>query len=214
MLIKAGNLGIAGSFSFYPTKVLTTAEGGMMTTNDSDVYKKAKVLREHGKENHSFNVHTEIGDNWRCSEIHAVLGLQQMRKVDSILQTRRRLAKMYDEKLHDFKLLEKMKIPSEINSAYYKYITFLPATIDRTTIKHLLSKNHGIDLPGEVYSDPCHTQPVFKKYPQYLANSSSDRFPVTERISRTQLCLPIYPGLKDNELDYVVHSLEEVLHSL
>ena len=78
---KAGSFGFAGSFSFYPTKVLNTAEGGMITTNNYEVYQKAKIFREHGKQNHAENVHVEIGDNWRYSEIHAVLGLQQMKKL-------------------------------------------------------------------------------------------------------------------------------------
>ncbi|MCX6760319.1 MAG: DegT/DnrJ/EryC1/StrS family aminotransferase, partial [Candidatus Nealsonbacteria bacterium] len=76
----AGNLGLAGSFSFYPTKIITTAEGGMITTNDKKIYEMAKILREHGKADHKINIHTEFGYNWRFSELHAVLGLEQMRK--------------------------------------------------------------------------------------------------------------------------------------
>ena len=79
--VKAGNIGIAGSFSFYPTKILTTAEGGMITTNDENIYQNAIVLREHGKSSLNPNLHIEIGDNWRFSEIHAALGLQQMKKL-------------------------------------------------------------------------------------------------------------------------------------
>ena len=94
--VKAGDLSIGGSFSFYPTKILTTAEGGMITTNDENIYKMALTLREHGKPDHNVNVHTEFGYNWRFSEIHALLGLQQMRKVDYIIAERRTLGKLYD----------------------------------------------------------------------------------------------------------------------
>ena len=211
---RAGNIGLAGSFSFYPTKVLTTAEGGMLTTNDRALYEKAKVLREHGKACHRLNVHTEIGDNWRCSEIHAVLGIQQMRKADAILKARRQLASMYDDRLGGNQLLETLRIPLEIKPSYYKYITMLAEHLDRNEVKCRMKEDYGIELPGEVYSDPCHSQPVFRKYPKYLANGKEDKFPVTERICRRQLCLPLYPGLTNEELDYVVISLGKLLAAL
>ena len=211
---KAGSLGFAGSFSFYPTKILTSAEGGMITTNSLELYQRAKVFREHGKENHNFNVHTEIGDNWRYSEIHAVLGLQQMKKVKEILRSRRRIARIYDQKLEGFNLLNKMKIPSFMKSAYYKYITFLPFGISREEVKNILNKSYGIKLPGEVYSHACHSQPVFKKHPECVANEADDVFPVTEKINDTQLCLPLYPGLKTFEQEYIVDSLKKTLTNL
>ena len=208
---KAGSIGIAGSFSFYPTKVLSTAEGGMITTNNRTIFQKAKILREHGKQNHSLNVHTEIGDNWRYSEIHAVLGLQQMKKVKQILDRRREIALIYDKKLENFDLLKKMHIPSNINSSYYKYITFLPEVFERPKVKSLLKENYGIELPGEVYSHPCHSQPVFQNHPNLIQNDKDDIFPITENICNTQLCLPIYPGLKSEEINYVIDSIKNVL---
>ena len=208
---KAGSIGIAGSFSFYPTKVLSTAEGGMITTNNRAIFQKAKILREHGKQNHNLNVHTEIGDNWRYSEIHAVLGLQQMKKVKQILDKRREIALIYDQKLENFDLLKKMHIPSNINSSYYKYITFLPEVFDRARVKSLLKDNYGIELPGEVYSHPCHSQPVFHNHPDLIQNDKDDIFPNTENVCNTQLCLPIYPGLKSEEINYVVDSIKNVL---
>ena len=81
----AGNLGIAAAFSFYPTKVLTTGEGGMITTNDKKLYQKFIILRDHGKQNPLFNIHTELGSNWRLSEIQALLGVQQLKKQKVLL---------------------------------------------------------------------------------------------------------------------------------
>jgi len=210
----AGNLGIAGSFSFYPTKVLTTAEGGMITTNDEDIYKKAIVLREHGKADHNYNIHTEIGDNWRFSELHAVLGIQQMKKVDYILSERRHLAKLYDELLKNVKELECIAIPSHVKPSYYKYIVFLPERIKRNDLKRLLLEKFSIQLPGEVYSGPCHSQPVFSKYPETLVNDKEESFPVTDAVCQQHVCLPLYPGLKGEEVDYIVNSLKQVLKSL
>ena len=209
--IKAGKLGLAGSFSFYPTKVITTGEGGMLTTDDDVIYRKALVLREHGKENHKFNVHVEFGDNWRFSEIHAVLGLQQMKKVEEILSTRRRLAQLYDEGLRAVKGIKLVKIPEKIQSSYYKYVVFLDDKIDRIWFKKELRNRFDIFLPGEVYSDPCHSQPVFKKYPEKVANSPDDRFPVTDYVCKQHVCFPLYPGLKEKEIEYIMESIKAVL---
>jgi dTDP-4-amino-4,6-dideoxygalactose transaminase len=210
---KAGNLGDAASFSFYPTKVLTTAEGGMLTTNDGEIYKKAIILREHGKADNRFNIHTEIGDNWRFSELHAVLGLQQMKRVEWILNERRRLASLYDEMLKDIQGITLIKIPEEVNPAYYKYIVFLDKGLDRSVLKKNLKERYGVTLTGEVYSDPCHSQPVFEKYPDKIINKM-DSFPNTDYVCKHHVCLPLYPGLKDEEVEYVVDSLKSVLRDV
>jgi dTDP-4-amino-4,6-dideoxygalactose transaminase len=207
----AGSLSLAGSFSFYPTKVLTTAEGGMLTTNSEEIYQKALTLREHGKADHNCNVHVEFGDNWRFSEIHAVLGLQQMKKVDWILSERRRIAKRYDELLSGVEGIEPLKIPQNIKSSYYKYIVFLDERIDREILKKELKEKYGVSLTGEVYSHPCHSQPVFKKYPNKVANRKNDKFPVTDYICKHHICLPIYPGLIDEEIEYSVYSLKKAI---
>jgi len=206
---KAGQFGMAGAFSFYPTKVLTTAEGGMLVTDDEGLYEKGVVLREHGKADHNYNIHTEIGDNWRFSELHAVLGLQQMKKADFILAERRRLARLYDALCTGVTWLKPVVIPEGVDSAYYKYICFLPEDMDRADLKERLSRLFGVQLPGEVYSDPCHSQPVFRKYPELIANDENDVFPVTDHVCRTHICLPLYPGLQDKEVEYVVEALKK-----
>jgi perosamine synthetase len=207
---RAGSLALGGSFSFYPTKVLTTAEGGMVTTDDKALYDKALILREHGKADHGVNVHVEIGDNWRFSEIHAVLGIQQMRKADQIVGVRRRLAAQYDQLLSDDSGLQRLDLRNCGEPAYYKYVAYLPSGADRATIKRRLREDFDIAMPGEVYSDPCHSQPVFERYPNTCANPSA-RFPVTDRVCERQICLPLYPGLTDEEQDYVVESIRTVL---
>lgn len=208
---KAGTLGIAGSFSFYPTKVLTTAEGGMITTDNEDIYQKSIILRDHGKANPEFNIHTEFGYNWRFSELHALLGLQQMQKAVGILEERRKIAKYYDKELRGLKGLSLIPLPPGIKSSYYKYIAFLEDGIDREFLKNQLGTKFNIHMPGEVYSNPLHSQPVFQKYPWTVANSSSDTFPDTEYVCKHHFCLPLYPGLSKIEINYIISSLKKVL---
>ena len=208
---KAGALGIAGSFSFYPTKVLNTAEGGMITTDDDDIYRKALVLRDHGRTDYNPNIHIELGYNWRFSELHALLGLQQMAKVEAILAERRNIAGLYDAKLESVPGIKRINIPPNIVSSYYKYIVLLDDGLDKAEVKKALKEKYNVSLTGEVYSHPCHSQPVFKKYPSMVANDPSDTFPNTEYIAARHICLPLYPGLTGEEVEYVAESLKRVL---
>jgi len=210
---KAGALGIAGAFSFYPTKVMTCGEGGMITTDDEKIYNKALMLRDHGKPDHRFNMHTEFGYNWRLSEIHAVIGLEQMNKINWILSERRRVAKIYDEKLRDVEGIELIKIPTNAESSYYKYIVYLKEGVDRPHVKNKMKNEYGVELTGEVYADPCHSQPVFKKYPEMMLNEKTDKFPGAEYVCNRHICLPLYPGLTEEEVNYVVESLKSVVAS-
>lgn len=210
----AGTLGIASAFSFYPTKVITTAEGGMITTNNKDIYRKAKTLRDHGKKDEKYNIHTEFGYNWRFSEIHAVLGLQQMKIAKKIIKERQKIARYYDQALKGIEGVEFIKIPDNIKSSYYKYILYLKKGISPKRIKKEMLKKYNIYLTGEVYKDPLHSQPVFKKYSGFKLNKTNEVFPNSQYVSSRQICLPLYPGLKKRELEYIVESFKKVMKNI
>ena len=210
----AGSLGTAGSFSFYPTKIVNTAEGGMITTDDEDIYKLCLILREHGKTDPDFDIHSELGYNWRFSEFHALLGLQQMKKLPWMLSERRRLASLYDELISKVKQVKSIVTPDNIECSYYKYILFLNKAYDPISIKGKMKTEFGVNLPSEVYSNPCHSQPLFKKYPQLVLNEPRNQFSGAKYVSDRQICLPLYPGLTDDEMVYIVDSLKSVLESL
>jgi perosamine synthetase len=210
----AGSLGDAGAFSFYPIKILNTAEGGMITTDDDGIYKKSLMLREHGKQDHSVKVHTELGYNWRFSELHALLGIQQMHKAESILNERRRQAVLYDKLLSDATGLSLVSIDKNIKSSYYKYIVFLDPSIDSAKVKMIMKDKYGVIMTGEVYSDLCHSQPVFSSYPESLDVVGVQSFTGAKFVSERQICPPIYPGLSDDEIEYVANSLKQTVASL
>ena len=210
----AGSLGTAGSFSFYPTKIVNTAEGGMITTDDEDIYKLSLILREHGKTNPNFDIHSELGYNWRFSEFHALLGLQQMKKLPWMLSERRRLASIYDELIKEVHDVTAIELSDNIESSYYKYLLFLNTLYDPTVVKNKMRDQFGITLPSEVYANPCHNQPVFKRYPELVLNKTDEHFPGSKYVSDRQICLPLYPNLTNDELMYVVDSLKSVLESL
>ena len=97
----AGTFGDAASFSFYPTKVMTSAEGGMIVTDDERIYREALVYRDQGKGDFHANFHTRLGYNWRMSEPHAIIGRSQLKRLEEFIAARNRVARIYDAGLKD-----------------------------------------------------------------------------------------------------------------
>lgn len=229
---KAGTLGVAGAFSFFPTKVVTTGEGGMITTNDEVVYKNALVIRNHGKDPIQGNRMSQFGYNYRLSEITAVLGVQQMKRAAEIASMRMELARTYDRLLASNGHVKPLSIPSNTTSTYYKYIVFLPEGCNCAEVKQIMKEKYGVSLTGEVYADLCHTEPLWQKYtycgklrnngqrvdctrwPDCGCKTLQDGFPGAAYISRHHACLPLYLGLTEEEVGYVVESLGKTFEDL
>lgn len=202
----AGTFGIAGSFSFYPTKVITSGEGGMITTNDKSIYDRSQVFRDQGKAGFTANVHTELGYNWRMSELHAVLGIYQLSRLNEFIPARQKIAQIYDETLSEVPNCKPLSIPENMKSNYYKYIAFLRKADDRQHFKQTLRETYEVFCGGEVYELPCHLQPVFKN----LYGLSEGDFPVAEDLCGRHICLPMYPTMSEEEAEHVVRSIKEV----
>ncbi len=204
---KAGSFGDAAAFSFYPTKVMTSGEGGMITTNDENIYKRALVFRDQGKAGFFGNVHTELGYNWRMSEVHAILGLFQFARLEEFITDRRKAAKVYDKELRNAKKITPISIPSSVRSNYYKYCALLDDGIDRAALKKKMKEKYGVSLSGEVYELPCHLQPIFK---DTLGFKEGD-FPVAEDMCRRQICLPVFATMTEEQAKYAASSLKEAV---
>lgn len=204
---KAGSFGDAAAFSFYPTKVMTSGEGGMITTDHEKIYKRALVFRDQGKAGFYGNVHTEMGYNWRMSEVHAVLGLSQFARLEEFISNRRKVAKIYNEELKKIEGITPVKIPGNVKSNYYKYCAVLEEGMDRASIKKELKEKYKVSLSGEVYELPCHLQPVFKE----ALGCTGGEFPVAEDLCKRHVCLPVFATMTEEQARYVIHSLKEVL---
>jgi len=213
---KAGSLGVAASFSFFSTKVLTTGEGGMVTTNDDKIHIIVRALRDHGRFGPEPNVHDDIGYNWRPSEFAAVLGLGQLRRAAEILRRRREIARTYDAELRARKIpgIKLLEIPDRIKSSYYKYILYFEPPIERDKLKQRLKEEYGVVLPGELYNRDCHRQPLFARHPDTIVSQPKETFPETEYVISNHFCLPLYTNLTDDQIQYVVASLESAVRSL
>ncbi len=205
----AGTFGDAGCFSFYPTKVITTGEGGVITTNKEDLANEAVVLRDQGKESFSSNLIIELGYNWRMSEISAAVGLTQLKRLSEFIKHRNMIAEYYYEKLSGMSGIKTLKVPKNIASNHYKYITFLSHEINRDKFKQKL-REKGVSCSGEVYWPPLHMQPIYKR----LLGVKEGDFPQSEDACRRMVCLPMYSQMTLDEAEYVVNRIEEVLSEL
>ncbi len=199
----AGTFGAAGSFSFYPTKVVAGGEGGMIITDDDRIAEEALIYRDQGKASFLNNDHTRLGYNWRMSEPHAAIALSQLRRLDEFVAHRRHVAALYDELLVDGPVVP-LRMPSDARSNYYKYVAFLPEDADRTVVKKRLREDHEVALSGEVYETPLHQQTVFEPW-------AEGPLPGAEELCGRHICLPVSAVMSDEQVHLVVSSLQEVL---
>ena len=200
---KAGSLGDAGCFSFFPTKPMTTGEGGIITTNDDKLAQFARSVRNHGREG---DLHVRLGYNWRMSEVNAILGVYQLRRLEEYIVLRNKVARKYTERLARIDGITLIPVPSNFRHSYYKYPIILPGRTDAANLEKVLKEQYGI-ATGALYNPPIHLQPLYRE----LLGYKEGMLPVAEDVLTRELCLPMFAGLRDEEIDYVTDSVERVL---
>jgi dTDP-4-amino-4,6-dideoxygalactose transaminase len=196
---KAGSFGDLACFSFFPSKNMTVAgDGGMVVTNDGELDAKIKSLRDHGrdyrKEDGKFSS-TMLGFNFRMSEISAVIGIEQLRHLDEWIDKRREIANWYNELLE---ANDEIMRPKEFERRKHAYHLYVIRSEKRDELKEFLFSK-GIET-GIHYPLAIHQQPIF---------SGNYNLPKTERICREVLSLPMYPGLKEEEVEFVCEKVNE-----
>jgi perosamine synthetase len=205
--IKAGAFGAASGFSFFSTKVMTTGEGGMVTTNEEKFVEKMKSMREFGKVKTGIyiNYHTSIGYNWRLPEVASLLGLRQLIMLPKFIERRNEIAKIYNRELAECGDLSIIRPEEGSVHNYYKYIVILK-NHDRALV-HKAMQQQDIQPSGYVYELPLHKQPIFS-----WANNLV--LPKTEYVCARHFCLPIFYSMTDNQALYVANALKQVLQDL
>ncbi len=200
----AGSFGHAAAFSFYPTKVLTSGEGGMIVTADEHLRDEAVIYRDQGKAGFLGGDHVRMGSAWRMSELHAAVGAIHLERLDEAIATRQAVAERYDKALVGSGWCEPVPIPDGSVTNYYKYVALLEPGVDRAALKQDLRERTGVSLSGEVYALPLHRQPVF-------AGLAAGPFPVADDVCQRHICLPIHSDMTDDEADHVIDSLASAL---
>ena len=195
---KVGNLGDMACFSFYPTKNMTTSEGGMITTNNEEFAENARVFRAHGSATKYH--HDVLGYNFRMTDIAAAIGLEQLKKIDSFNAKRIENAKCLNEGLKDIEAIETPVLKDGCKHVYHQY-TIKIKDGKRDELSDYLIEN-GIGN-GIYYPIPLYDQVLYKElgYDQAL--------PVTDEIVEEVLSLPIHAKLTQEDLDYIIKTIKE-----
>lgn len=198
----------ASVFSFHPVKHITTGEGGIITTNSKDIYEKLLMLRTHGitkkinllYEHHGgwyYEMH-QLGYNYRLSDIHAALGLSQLKRADMWLQKRRDIAHKYNAELKGVGDIVTPFVAENVLHAYHLYII---QTHKRKELYDFL-KNKNIFT--QVHYIPIHTFPYYKQF-----GWKKGDFPIAENYYNNCLSLPMYPTLTEDQQNYVISCIKD-----
>lgn len=204
---KVGSNADLSIFSFCGNKVLTTGEGGAITTNSKEIYEKIKLIRSHGridKINYFNNPHESsfqgVGYNWRLSTITACLGITQLEKLDKIIKMRQEHANFLSERLSKHPQIQVPKASAEYTHIYQMYTIRLPNKIIRDKLhSHLLADG----IFSKVYFYPIHLTDFYKN----KFGTKSGMLPVTEKIADQVLTLPIYPNMTIEEKNLLIESI-------
>lgn len=200
---RAGALADGGAFSFFPTKVMTTMEGGMITTNDGETAALARSFRNQGKRGAAFgNDHRDLGNSWRINELSAAIGILQIARLDDMVARRSaasaRMAAALDEIGVDYVRTDHMD-----EAANYKLIVRTSQTSDQ--LKPTF-KEQGVVLGGGVYETPCHLQPVFEHVP-----IPKDGLPVAEQWCPRHICPPLTSRMEEDDVSRVIDAMRACL---
>jgi len=206
---KCGTFSLAGAFSFYPTKIMTTVEGGIVTTNQKDLAEKIMLIRNHGRAGYGPHEIVQIGYNYRLSDIHAAIGLNQMKHIDMFLEQRDKIARIYHEGLSKISWIKPQHVRDGNASSYYAYIVNLAdnSPIGRDELVKKLN-DHGV-MTSIVYY-PVHLQPLYVN----LFGFKAGMLPVAEELGRRSFALPMYNGMSVDEANYVVEVIKNVVEEI
>lgn len=202
---SAGSFGLAGCFSFYPTKILTAAGGGMITTNDPALGEFARRVRVHGRRDAAEAV-AEFGNDWFLDEVRSVLGWHQLQRLNEQWAVRSLLAEAYRSALRPLTPLAPVLPDPRCRPSWYTLIALCEDPSAGRWLREGLRERYGIEAEA-LYDPPVHLQPVYRARFGYREGA----YPVAEALARRQVCLPLHPALSLEDVRYVTDCLAEAL---
>jgi dTDP-4-amino-4,6-dideoxygalactose transaminase len=193
---RVGSFGI-GCFSFYPTKNITTAEGGMITLSDDEqIAEKCRIIRQHGMRRRYY--HDELGFNFRMTDVHAAIGLAQLQKLEQFNQARIANARFLSEHL---KGVATPVVPEGYRHVFHQYTVRVSDGRRDAVLEGLRERGIGT---GVYYPVPVHKQRV------YVERGYEVTLPEAERAATEVLSLPVHPGLSGDDLETIVSVVNEL----
>ncbi|MGQ4912273.1 MAG: DegT/DnrJ/EryC1/StrS family aminotransferase [Candidatus Thorarchaeota archaeon] len=214
---KIGSWGHAAAFSFYATKNIMTGEGGMITTDDEELYDRMLMVKNHGRGKQGGYSHFRIGYNNRMMDLIAAIGLEQMKRFSQIVKTRHATGKMYDKFFAEFEEIVPQKEPSGYKSGYHLYAPKLYS--DRLTRDEMVEalRKEGVGSRA-VYALPCHKQDTYltiqnwrwAKYVDY-PDYSKVSLPNAEEVGARHFDIPVHPSLTEEEKEHIREAFRKIL---
>lgn len=207
---KVGTLADMTMFSFHPVKPITTAEGGIIVTDNEDYYRKLQLFRSHGIEKTDHAIQqgdwyyemTDLGYNYRMTDIQAALGLTQLKKIENFIERRHEIVEMYNNGLEDNPNFIIPKQLEDTKSGWHLYMIQLKLTKSRQEVfNKMRDRNIGVHV---------HYIPVY--WHPYYQNLGYEKgiCPIAEHWYNNVLTLPIHPSLSNKEIEFIINSLKEI----
>ena len=202
---KVGTFGDVAVFAFYPNKQMTTGEGGMIVTNNKEIYQYCKSASNQGRsDDEQWLTHDRLGYNYRLDELSAALGLSQLNKLDLIIKKRQELANYYMQELADCPEIGLPQIKPENNCTWFVF----PIRVKSKIRDGLLKKLNDAGIQSKAYFCPCiHLQPLYKR----LFGYQEGLFPVAEKLAQETIALPFYTEMDKGTVNQVCEQLKNIL---
>jgi dTDP-4-amino-4,6-dideoxygalactose transaminase len=199
---KVGGFGDAAVYAFTPTKVITMGEGGMLSSNNTELCEFAKRFSFYGSGAGKTNF-VDLGRHMVLPEISAILGIYQLRRLDEFIARRNEIAEQYNAAfdLHD--AFSTVKSPVGFRSSYYKYPLIIDAKLDKASFTKHLIDDFGVET-GNIFYPPCHMQGIYRK----LGTCTYSDLSVAEEVLARTITLPMHVGLSDRDVAFVVESVK------
>jgi len=208
---KIGVLGDGGVFAFYPNKQITTGEGGIVVTDDDAIAAQAKILRNQGRNaNSEWFEHVELGYNYRLSDINCAVGIEQLKRLESILRRRESAARKYHERLKNNPHLVLPEIDfADGRISWFVYVVRLNENFTRKERDSIVSRINEAGIGCGRYFAPIHLQPYYVKNFNYKTGD----FPTAEHAAERVIALPFFNRITDAQIDEVCETLEKLIVS-
>ena len=204
---KLGTWGHPAVYGFYANKQLTTAEGGVILTDDDDLAMLLKSLSNQGRsDDGAWLVHSRLGFNYRLSDVHAAIGVAQLEHLDDMLADRERVAGWYQERVQETPGVEPM-FTGDQRRSWFVYAPRLAPGIDRNAV---IMELDAMEISAKPYLPCIHLQPFYQQQFGYRPGA----LPITEAISSSTIALPFFPEMTETQVDQVCIALATVLERL
>ncbi len=204
---KVATFGEVNVLSFCQNKIIATGEGGAAVTNSSNIYERLKLIKSHGRsdvKNYFSSVdssdYIDLGYNFRMPTFVAALGLAQLNKINKIIEMRRSAAEYYARRLKEIPRIKLQPPLKDCFHVYQLYVIRVTANDRGALMKYLAGKG----VMTKIYFLPVHSSSFYKNKLKYRC-----KLPVTENIAREILALPIYPNIKNKDIDYIIENIKK-----